>query len=240
MTTLRMTAAKNRQTGLLLRARRKVAALKAICKDSEEQEPSRVATSTARVEEAWLTYKEGQQDVLAIAAEDQDDDELAIFGKFKEICENALDKARETRIGMEQKAQEVDRIANPKDEVRTMLQALHSRIDIMAKQVEELEKEEKELQVQPKAQERKQGHIERAKRLEELPLLKLQHDESKKEVEEMESTGEDPARPAAALASEQNLDIIDPDRLNIETADLKTEITKAYHQSKENLLQESS
>merc|ERR1719370_2476881 len=52
----------------------------------------------------------------------------------------------------------------------------------MAKQVEELEKEKKELQVRLKAQEKKVDHFERAKRLEELPLLKLQFDEFKEEA----------------------------------------------------------
>merc|ERR1712113_1276777 len=54
--------------------------------------------------------------------------------------------------------------------------------DIMAKQVEELEKEKKELQVRLKAQEKKQDHIERAKRLEEIPLLKLQFEEFKEDA----------------------------------------------------------
>merc|ERR1719188_1802854 len=57
--------------------------------------------------------------------------------------------------------------------------------DIMAKQVEELEKEKKELQVRLKAQEKKQDHIERAKRLEELPLLKAQHEELKEEAKKL-------------------------------------------------------
>ena len=57
--------------------------------------------------------------------------------------------------------------------------------DIMAKQVEELEKEKKELQVRLKAQEKKQDHIERAKRLEELPLLKTQHEELKEEAKKL-------------------------------------------------------
>merc|ERR1712112_91651 len=54
--------------------------------------------------------------------------------------------------------------------------------DIMAKQVEELEKEKKELQVRLKAQEKKQDHFERAKRLEEIPLLKAQFDDFKEEA----------------------------------------------------------
>merc|ERR1711892_739802 len=54
--------------------------------------------------------------------------------------------------------------------------------EIMAKQVEELEKEKKELQVRLKAQEKKVDHFERAKRLEELPLLKSQFEEFKDEA----------------------------------------------------------
>merc|ERR1711970_1507156 len=54
--------------------------------------------------------------------------------------------------------------------------------EIMAKQVEELEKEKKELQVRLKAQEKKVDHLERAKRLEEIPLLKLQFEELKEEA----------------------------------------------------------
>merc|ERR1719351_448102 len=54
--------------------------------------------------------------------------------------------------------------------------------EIMAKQVEELEKEKKELQVRLKAQEKKVDHLERAKRLEEIPLLKVQFDEFKEEA----------------------------------------------------------
>merc|ERR1712128_40379 len=49
-------------------------------------------------------------------------------------------------------------------------------------QVEELEKEKKELQVRLKAQEKKVDHLERAKRLEEIPLLKLQFEEFKEEA----------------------------------------------------------
>merc|ERR1719481_148947 len=54
--------------------------------------------------------------------------------------------------------------------------------EIMAKQVEELEKEKKELQVRLKAQEKKVDHFERAKRLEEIPLLKAQFDDFKEEA----------------------------------------------------------
>merc|ERR1711872_471602 len=54
--------------------------------------------------------------------------------------------------------------------------------EIMARQVEELEKEKKELQVRLKAQEKKIDHLERAKRLEEIPLLKLQFEEFKEEA----------------------------------------------------------
>merc|ERR1712183_262396 len=57
--------------------------------------------------------------------------------------------------------------------------------DIVARQVEELEKEKKELQVRLKAQEKKVDHLERAKRLEELPLLKAEHEELKEEAKKL-------------------------------------------------------
>ncbi|KAL5016137.1 hypothetical protein ScPMuIL_005726 [Solemya velum] len=48
--------------------------------------------------------------------------------------------------------------------------------EIMAKQVEQLEKEKRELLERLKNQERKVDHFARAKRLEEIPLLKLQYE----------------------------------------------------------------
>jgi len=51
--------------------------------------------------------------------------------------------------------------------------------EIMAKQVEELEKEKKELQIRLKSQEKKVDHFQRALRLEEVPLLKEQYEGDK-------------------------------------------------------------
>ena len=47
---------------------------------------------------------------------------------------------------------------------------------------EVIEKEKKEVQVRLKAQEKKVDHLERVKRLEEIPLLKLQFEEHKEEA----------------------------------------------------------
>merc|ERR1740128_889190 len=52
--------------------------------------------------------------------------------------------------------------------------------EIVAKQVEELNKEKKELQVRLKAQEKKIDHLERAKRVEEIPMLKEQWTQEEK------------------------------------------------------------
>lgn len=50
---------------------------------------------------------------------------------------------------------------------------------ILQRQVEELEKERKELQARLKAQEKKVDYFERAKRLVEIPLLKKMLEEEK-------------------------------------------------------------
>merc|ERR1712212_399739 len=83
--------------------------------------------------------------------------------------------------------------------------------DIMAKQVEELEKEKKELQVRLKAQEKKQDHIERAKRLEELPLLKAQHEELKEEAKKL--WAEQEKERIEDLKTNRESDVINRDRL---------------------------
>merc|ERR1719297_580658 len=130
--------------------------------------------------------------------------EAAIESKRKEMEKQKLEEAK--RLQIEREEREKQRKEN---EIRD-IQAKHTRDkiaqlanteigkkvlegmpaeeiakmdadEIMAKQVEELEKEKKELQVRLKAQEKKVDHLERAKRLEEIPLLKLQFEEFKEE-----------------------------------------------------------
>lgn len=55
--------------------------------------------------------------------------------------------------------------------------------EIMARQVEQLEKEKKELMERLKAQEKKVDYLARAKRLEEIPLLELQFDEERVQMQ---------------------------------------------------------
>ncbi|XP_072247492.1 eukaryotic translation initiation factor 3 subunit A isoform X2 [Leuresthes tenuis] len=63
---------------------------------------------------------------------------------------------------------------------------------IMAKQVEQLEKEKKELQERLKNQEKKIDYFERAKRLEEIPLIKKAYEEQRvKDIELWELQEED-------------------------------------------------
>ena len=49
--------------------------------------------------------------------------------------------------------------------------------DIMARQVEQLDREKREMQNKLKLQEKRVDHFERAKRLEEVPLLTKQYEE---------------------------------------------------------------
>merc|ERR1712083_993473 len=83
--------------------------------------------------------------------------------------------------------------------------------EIMAKQVEELEKEKKELQVRLKAQEKKVDHLERAKRLEEIPLLKLQFEELKEEAKVVWEEQEKDR--IEELKTNRESDVINRDRL---------------------------
>uniref|UniRef100_T1D215 Eukaryotic translation initiation factor 3 subunit A n=1 Tax=Cupiennius salei TaxID=6928 RepID=T1D215_CUPSA len=52
--------------------------------------------------------------------------------------------------------------------------------DLLNKQVEQIDREKKELQMKLRNQERKIDHLERAKRIEEIPLLQMQHEEFKR------------------------------------------------------------
>merc|ERR1712083_465689 len=72
-------------------------------------------------------------------------------------------------------------------------------------------KEKKELQVRLKAQEKKQDHIERAKRLEELPLLKTQHEELKEEAKKL--WAEQEKERIEDLKTNRESDVINRDRL---------------------------
>ena len=65
MDPLMLTAAKNKQTNLLLRVRSKVPTLKVTCNDPERQEQGRLARATASLAETWHEYNNSQQEVAA-------------------------------------------------------------------------------------------------------------------------------------------------------------------------------
>lgn len=56
--------------------------------------------------------------------------------------------------------------------------------DLLNKHVEQLDRERKELQAKLRKQERKVDHLERAKRIEEIPLLQIEYEENKRKDEE--------------------------------------------------------
>ena len=84
---------KNKRFSCLLGVNKKITALRDICNYPEKLEQDRVSMATARLEEAWRKYEEGQQNVLGLTAEDQVRDELVIFFEIEEIYETAIDKA---------------------------------------------------------------------------------------------------------------------------------------------------
>ena len=77
MTPLTLTAAKNKQTGFLIRVRRKVATLKAICNDPGKQD--RLAIASTRLTESWQEYENTQQDVLGLVTEDEVEKEQVTY-----------------------------------------------------------------------------------------------------------------------------------------------------------------
>merc|ERR1712079_628809 len=66
-------------------------------------------------------------------------------------------------------------------------------------------------QVRLKAQEKKQDHIERAKRLEELPLLKTEHEELKEEAKKL--WAEQEKERIEDLKTNRENDVINRDRM---------------------------
>merc|ERR1712212_954796 len=164
----------------------------------------------------------------------RDQQESAIESKRKEMEKQKLEEAKRLQIEREERERQ-----RKENEIKD-IQAKHTRDkiaqlanteigqkvldgmkaediakmdadEIMAKQVEELEKEKKELQVRLKAQEKKQDHIERAKRLEELPLLKAQHEELKEEAKKL--WAEQEKERIEDLKTNRESDVINRDRL---------------------------
>ncbi|XP_040217411.1 eukaryotic translation initiation factor 3 subunit A isoform X2 [Rana temporaria] len=124
--------------------------------------------------------------------------------ELKEAELQKVRKAEEERLRLEAKEREKERILQEhelikKKTVRERLEQIKKTelgakafkdIDIenleeldpdfiMAKQVEQLEKEKRELQERLKNQEKKIDHFERAKRLEEIPLIKKAYEEQR-------------------------------------------------------------
>jgi len=89
--------------------------------------------------------------------------------------------------------------------------------EILQRQVEELEKEQKELQQRLKAQEKKVDYIERAKRIVEIPMLKKQFEEEKERDKEFWEAQEEER--VAKLIEEHKLSLEHSKRLGRMTAD---------------------
>ena len=69
MDPLTLTAAKNKQTNLLLILRRKVLTLKVICNEPEKQKQGRLARTAARLALTWQDYENSQLVVIGLIAE---------------------------------------------------------------------------------------------------------------------------------------------------------------------------
>ena len=94
MANLTLTGAKNRRTGFLLRFRRKVTTLKAICNDPENQGQDRLPRATARLAETWQEYENSQQDFLGLVTEDKVENKKVTFLEMEDNYEAAIDEAK--------------------------------------------------------------------------------------------------------------------------------------------------
>ncbi|XP_030058488.1 eukaryotic translation initiation factor 3 subunit A isoform X2 [Microcaecilia unicolor] len=102
---------------------------------------------------------------------------------------------------------------------------------IMAKQVEQLEKEKKELQERLKNQEKKIDYFERAKRLEEIPLIKKAYEEQR--VNDMELWEQQEEERITTMKLEREKALEHKNRMSrmLEDKDLFVERLKASRQS---------
>ncbi|CAH2323251.1 eukaryotic translation initiation factor 3 subunit A [Pelobates cultripes] len=102
---------------------------------------------------------------------------------------------------------------------------------IMAKQVEQLEKEKKELQERLKNQEKKIDYFERAKRLEEIPLIKKAYEEQR--INDMELWEQQEEERISTLLLEREKAVEHKNRLSrmVEDRDLFVATLKAARQS---------
>ena len=87
--------AKNKWTSFLIRLRRKLANVKAICNVPEALELDRLSTTSERLADAWQKYKISQMDVLGFVAEDKLVDEQVTFIKMEETSEATIEEANE-------------------------------------------------------------------------------------------------------------------------------------------------
>ncbi|KAG1651806.1 Zinc finger CCHC domain-containing protein 4 [Nymphon striatum] len=95
---------------------------------------------------------------------------------------------------------------------------------IMAKQVEQLDKERKELQSRLKSQEKKVDYMERAKRLEEIPLLIKDHEEF--EIKDKENWEQQEEERIKECIAEREIALQTSERLNRIKADKDVFLSK--------------
>ncbi|XP_068111597.1 eukaryotic translation initiation factor 3 subunit A isoform X2 [Hyperolius riggenbachi] len=176
--------------------------------------------------------------------------------ELKEAELQKVRKAEEERLRLEAKEREKERIMQEHEQikkktVRERLEQIKKTelgakafkdIDIenleeldpdfiMAKQVEQLEKEKKELQERLKNQEKKIDHFERAKRLEEIPLIKKAYEEQR--INDMELWEQQEAERISSLMLEREKAVEHKNRMSrmMEDRDLFVSKLKAARRS---------
>ncbi|XP_074640186.1 eukaryotic translation initiation factor 3 subunit A-like [Tubulanus polymorphus] len=164
--------------------------LETISTQREQEEMMRMEEERRKKEEAELGRLQREMEERAQQRRDEEMKEIQ-----RKVARERLDQLKKTDIGAKA-------FADIDEEHLAELDA----DEIVAKQVQQIEKEKKELMDKLRAQEKKIDYFARAKRVEELPLLKKQYDEESVTLKKFWEDEEDIRIKALVVEREQALE----------------------------------
>ncbi|KAL1449822.1 hypothetical protein WDU94_002295 [Cyamophila willieti] len=165
--------------------------------------------NTQREEEEQRRLEEAQRAQMIAEQERLAHERLE---REKKRVENEIAMMKERNL--KEKVQQISQTTHGQKILRKLDDSELKNLDadqITARELEELQKERRELQQKLKSQEKKMDYFERAKRLEEIPLIEKSYD--KKKVLDKEQWEKREAKRIAQLIEERNLAVAHRERL---------------------------